>query len=183
MSAQPDQPLRRVRMSWEEFVQLPPKPKNEWVDGEVVIDVAPVAFRHGDAVVQLSLLLGPLFPDHFLVTEVGVHLPRNRVRAPDLMMVDARPETDWVSETPALVIEVLSRSTRSEDTIRKSGEYAEKGIGQYWVVDPELRAMDLWRNVDGAWELLLRLDDSRPSAQVELADAVVPLDLRQILRT
>lgn len=182
MAVRHEESLRRVRMSWEEYLGLPHSPKAEWVDGEVVIDMAPVVFAHGEAVGRLMLLLGPLFPDDFLVTEVGLWLPRNRLRAPDLMMVADRPDGDWVTASPALVVEILSRSTRSEDTIRKSMEYAEGGAGQYWVVDPELRAIDVWRNVDGEWELLARVDDDHPTAEVELAGVSVPVDLREILR-
>lgn len=169
-------------MSWEEFLDLPDRPRAEWVDGEVVIDVAPVLFPHGSATGQLIALLVPLFPEHRIVTEVGLWLPRNRLRAPDLMMLADRPEGGWVSELPVLVAEILSRSTRSEDTIRKSREYAERGIGQYWVVDPELRAIDVWRLVEGEWDLLARLDDQHPTAEVTLSDVVVPLDIRRILR-
>lgn len=177
-----EEPLRRVRMSWEEFLRLPERPRAEWVDGEAVINVAPVLFGHGDAVGRLFLLLGPLFPDHYLVTEVGLWLPHNRLRAPDLMMVTEPPDDGWVRAAPLLVVEVLSRSTRSEDTIRKSIDYARGGVGQYWVVDPELRAIDAWRLVDGEWELIVRVDDEHPSAAVELAGVTVPLDIEQILR-
>lgn len=182
MSVTREEPLRRIRMSWEEFLALPEKPRAEWVDGEVVINVAPVVFSHGDAVTRLIALLAASFPDRFLVTEVGLFLPRNRLRAPDLMMVAERPEGGWVTAAPELVVEVLSPSTRSEDTIRKSMEYAAGGAGQYWVVDPDLRAIDLWRNVDGEWELLARVDDEHPTADVELAGVTVPVDLHQILR-
>ena len=182
MSVRREEPLRRVRMSWEEYLALPEQPKAEWVDGEAVIMNAPVLFDHGDCVAQLVVLLVPLFPDRYLVPEVFLHLPRNRVRAPDLMLVHDRPADGQVREAPALVVEVLSPSTRSEDTIRKSMEYAEGGVGQYWVVDPELRAIDVWRNVDGEWELLARVDDAHPTAGVELAGVTVPIDLRQLLR-
>lgn len=182
MSAQHEEPLRRVRMSWEEYLALPDWPRAEWVDGEVVLRMPP-GFDHGVAVIRLAALLDPLFPSQYLVGEVFLRLPRNRVRLPDLMLVNQRPPDDWVSETPVLVIEVLSRSTRSEDTIRKSREYAEKGIGQYWVVDPELHAIDVWRNVDGDWQLVVRLDESDPAAEVEVDGVTVPLDIASILRT
>lgn len=182
VSVRHEEPLRRVRMSWEDFLDLPHPPKAEWVNGEAVIDGAPVVFSHGDALGRLFVLLAPLFPDHFLVTEVGLWLPRNRLRAPDLMMVTGRPDGDWVTAAPVLVAEVLSPSTRSEDTIRKSMEYAQGGAGQYWVVDPDLRAIDVWGNADGEWELLARLDERHPTAEVELAGVLVPLDLRQVLR-
>lgn len=182
MSVRHEEPLRRVRMSWEEFLELPHPPKAEWVNGEVVIVMAPVVFDHGDAVTQLTLLLAPRFPEHYLVPEVYLHLPRNRVRAPDLMLVRERPADGHVREAPLLVIEVLSPSTRSEDTIRKSMEYAAGGAGQYWVVDPDLRAIDVWRNAEGEWELVVRLDEAHPTAEVELAGVTVPIDIRQILR-
>ncbi|MBI2246161.1 MAG: hypothetical protein HYU55_20150, partial [Nocardioides sp.] len=54
--------------------------------------------------------------------------------------------------------------------------------GQYRVVDPDLRAIDVWRNVDGEWEPVVRLDDADPTAEVELADVSVPIDLREVLR-
>lgn len=182
MSVRREEPLRRVRMSWEEFLALPPKPKNEWVDGEVVIMMAPVSFDHGNGAAALIALVRPLFPARHLVTEVGLWLPRNRLRAPDLMLVAEPPEGDFVTDPPLMVAEVLSPSTRSEDMVRKSTEYAEGGVGQYWIVDPELRAIDVMRNVDGAWDVVAHLDDDHPAAEVELDGVTMPLDLRAILR-
>lgn len=178
-----EEPLQRVRMSWEEFLELPERPRAEWVDGEVVIDVAPVVFGHGDAVMRLGGRLTLLFPDCYVVTEVGLWLPRNRLRAPDLMLLAERPTEAWVRDPPLLVVEVLSRSTRSEDTIRKSIDYARGGVGQYWVVDPELRAIDAWRLIEGEWEQIAHVDEEHATAEVELAGVTVPLDLRSILRT
>ncbi|MCL2542388.1 MAG: Uma2 family endonuclease [Nocardioidaceae bacterium] len=181
MSVPVEEPLRRVRMSWEEFLALPPKPRNEWVDGEVVIMMAPVSYAHGRAATRLVALLARLFPEHGVVTEVGLWLPRNRLRAPDVMLVAEPPDGDYVRDPPPLVAEVVSPSTRSEDIVRKAAEYAEGGVGQYWIVDPALRTIDVLVNVDGAWRSRAHLDDTRPTAEVELAGVVVPLDLRQIL--
>ena len=182
MSVRPEEPLRRVRMSWEEYLELPEWPRAEWVDGEVVFLMAPPMFDHGDAQMQLGAQLIRLFPDLYVVSEVYLALPRNRVRLPDLMMVANRPPDGWVREAPLLVVEVLSPSTRSEDTIRKSMDYAAGGAAQYWVVDPDLRAIDVWRLDDAEWVLDARLDDDHPTAEVELAGVVVPLDLQMILR-
>jgi len=55
------------------------------------------------------------------------------VRVPDVLVFRERVDDTLVTETPLLVVEVLSPSTRSEDTIRKAPEYA--GAGQFWVVD------------------------------------------------
>jgi Uma2 family endonuclease len=101
------------------------------------------------------------------------------------MVTDARPQDDWAvsaSEPPLMVAEVLSPSTRSEDVIVKAVEYAEAGIGQYWLVDPEQRTIEVMRNVEGAWHRLVLLDDDSPEATVVLAGRPVSVDLRSILR-
>lgn len=169
--------LQLSRMSWEDYLLLPEKPKAEWVDGEVVVS-PPVGFDHGDAVGELLVRLRGSLPGLHAVTEVGVHLPRNRLRAPDLMVVTRRPEGRWVTDAPVLVVEVLSPSTRSEDTMRKAPEYLAAGIGQFWVVDPEARSIDVFEAVEGEWRRLLRLDAAMPAGEVDVAGhGTVPLDL------
>ncbi len=180
--ADPESELQRLRMSWEEYLELPEKPKAEWVDGEVVV-TPPVSQDHGIAVLVLAGVLRQALPDLVFMTEVGVELPRNRLRAPDLMVVERRPDDTWVTEPPVLVVEVLSRATRAEDTIRKSEEYLEGGAGQYWMLDPERRTLDVLANAGDAWEPLLHLDDEHPTGEVAVGEhGTVPVDLGALLR-
>jgi Uma2 family endonuclease len=39
------------------------------------------------------------------------------------------------------VIEIISPDDRSRDTVRKRREYAQAGIPEYWLVDPEARTI------------------------------------------
>lgn len=173
--------LQRLRMSWEEYLLLPEKPKAEWVDGEVVVS-PPVGEPHGIATANVIFTIKTALSQLRVMTEVGVWLPRNRLRAPDVMVTTAPTTTMWVEDAPVLVVEVLSPSTRSEDTMRKGPEYLAAGIGQYWVVDPDARAIDVFENVDGVWELLLRLDAGRLAGEVVVGDhGTVPLVLDEIL--
>jgi len=168
-------------MSWEEFLRLPDHPRNEWVDGEVLV-MAPVAPSHGSAAGRLIRLLGSRLPELDVGPEVGVWLPRNRLRAPDVVVWEGPNDEPWLTEPPVLVVEVLSPSTRSEDTVRKSTEYAEGGVGQYWIVDPEHSEIDVYANRDGAWDLLLHLDESSPEGEVVVGEhGTVPIDLREVL--
>lgn len=180
---EPDGPLQRLRMSWEAYLRLPEKPKAEYVDGEVVV-TPPVTVAHGIATVAVGQALSAALPRLIVVGEVGLALPRNRLRAPDLMVVERRPETTWVADAPVLVVEVLSPSTRLEDLVRKSTEYAEGGVGQYWVVDPEARVIEVLGNVDGEWDILLRLDEHTTTGEVAVGEhGVVRLDLDVIVPT
>ncbi len=175
-------PLQRMRMSWEEYLELPEKPKAEWVDGEVV--VSPRAnVEHAFAAAGLGSLLRMALPGLVVLGETGVWLPRNRLRGPDVMVVENWTDETWVRETPVLVVEVLSPSTRSEDTVRKSAEYAEGGIGQYWLLDPDLRCLDVYANVDGGWQTLVHLDDDHPTGEIAVGEhGTVAVDVRTLLR-
>lgn len=176
-----DAPLERVPMSWEQYLKLPERPRAEWVNGIAVIMNAPPGFARGHATIRLGAQLLKALPDHRVATEAMLKLPRNRVRLPDLMVVSQAPEADIVVDPPLLVVEVLSRWTRSEDMIRKSVEYREAGISQYWLMDPQLRSLEVLANVDDVWETALLLDEERPTGSVEVAGVSITLDLRELL--
>ena len=186
MAVQRDDPLQRVPMSWEQYLRLPERPRAEWVDGVAVIMNAPPAFGHGDSAVRLAVALVNALPDLYVVSEVRLWVADDILRLPDVMVTDSRPQDDWavaVSEPPLMVAEVLSPSTRSEDVIVKAVEYARAGIGQYWILDPEQRTLEVMRNIEGAWHRLAVLDDDHPEMTVVLADLPVSLDLRRLLRS
>lgn len=59
---------------------------------------------------------------------------------PDLMIIcdldDHLDERDYYTGVPALVVEVLSESTRSKDIVKKLDLYMESGVSEYWIVNP-----------------------------------------------
>lgn len=172
--------LKRVQMSFQEWRELPAKPKSEWVDGEAVVS-PPASFAHQMASFRLTTLLHVALPGLVVVQDVGVELPNNRVRVPDILVLERAPEGFLVTDPPRLVVEILSPSTRGEDTVRKSGEYATAGIGQYWLLDPELRALDVYANTSGGWTPLLHLDDQAPDGQVAVDGVLVRLRLSDLM--
>lgn len=172
--------LLRLRMSWEEFLAYPSE-RAEWVDGEVVVS-PPVGPGHALAATGLIVALKSALPDLFVMSEVGVRLPHNRLRGPDITVTDTRPEATWVETAPVLVVEILSPSTRTEDTVRKGPEYAEAGVGQFWVVDPDHRSIDVFTNAEGRWEPLLHLDQQHPTGSVQVGEhGVVSIDLAAVV--
>ena len=174
------EPQRRIPMSWEEYCRLPEKPKAEWVDGVVVV-IPPAAGRHSYTAVNLAAVLKSSLPDLKVLSQGGVALPRNRRRIPDLMVVRAVHTGLWAEEPPVLVVEILSPSTRREDLVRKFGEYAEGGIGQYWVVDLDVREVEVFGLTGDHYESLLVLDQTHPSGEIAVGEhGVVRLDLAEL---
>jgi len=174
--------LERIPMSYEEYLALPERPRHEWVDGVAVVAAAPLP-RHQLAVRALAVLLDDELAELIVLDGVAVALPGDRERIPDITVVTALPAGRRVVDTPVLVVEVLSQSTRSEDLLRKPPEYLEAGIAHYWVVDVDARTIEVHVNADGLWQLLVTLDDAHPAAEVDVAGhGTVAVDLRDVLR-
>ena len=73
---------------------------------------------------------------------------RNRVQ-PDVFVMrlveGKRPAYPYEVHDLALIIEVLSRSSVRQDTGIKRELYLREGVGEYWIVDPDARAVARWR--------------------------------------
>jgi Uma2 family endonuclease len=64
---------------------------------------------------------------------------------------------DNLSGPPDLVVEVVTESTKRLDREVKLKQYALHGVGEYWLVDPEGKNVDVLRLKEGEYELADRL--------------------------
>jgi len=128
----------------------------ELLDGTLIVSPAPVP-RHQRAIVRLVLLLSAACPaDHeVFVAPLDWQPDRRTSLEPDLLVVrkDRIGETN-ITQTPAIVIEVLSPGTARIDKMLKFSRYQEGGIEQYWVVDPRVPSIEVYQLTDGAYQLL-----------------------------
>ena len=100
-------------------------------------------------------------------TEVEVSGPAANTRYPDLMVLSEagvaalagqkRSLVQLSMPTPRLVVEVVSSSdtdkaSRDRDYVEKRQEYAQRGIAEYWIIDPLAAAVLVLTLVDGAYE-------------------------------
>ena len=170
-------------MARSEYELLPEKPKAEWVRGMAYIMMAPVAFEHGKISVRLSTLLMNSLTGVDVVGDVGFRMTESD-RGPDVMVFPENSAAGtWVEQIPLLIAEVVSPSTRSQDYIDKSGEYARAKVGQYWIVDPALETIILQQNDgNGGWVLIAELDAKTPRAEVQVGNhGIVAVNLVDIL--
>ena len=72
-----------------------------------------------------------------------------------------------ISGAPDLAVEVLSDSTRKRDEITKRRAYEQFGVGEYWIVDPELESVKVYRRNDaGRYERVLELSTETAGAAI-----------------
>ncbi len=121
-------------------------------------------------------------PDLVIVQEAGLRTARNGLRIPDVMVLPAEEDSVWAEQPPIIVVEITSRSTRAEDTLRKREEYARTGAGQYWLLDREHRTLTVVEYDHGIPSVILELDDEERSGEVRVGECgVVAVDLRRLL--
>ena len=83
-----------------------------------------------------------------------------RERMPEL------PETAWFELAPDWACEILSPSTARVDRVVKMPIYAREGVKHLWLVDPELKTLEIYALTDdGHWLLLDSLKDEAPVSQ------------------
>ncbi len=77
---------------------------------------------------------------------MSIRLWEGKIREPDITFYAAGSEDRYhvqYADPPDLAVEVLSPSTRRIDREEKAAEYAEAGVTEYWIVDPEGRAIEV----------------------------------------
>jgi Uma2 family endonuclease len=175
--------LVRVPLPFEDYLALPATHRAEYVDGAAIVSPAAAA-SHQRISRRLANLVEASCPTLFVVEAVGVWTGERRSRIPDVLATAAPFEGSWADATPVLVVEVLSPSTRREDTLRKSGEYRDAGISQYWIVDREHRAVTVLQDDGTGWGVALDLDDAAPTGAVVVGEhGRVELDLDTLIAT
>ena len=175
--------LERRGMSVAEYLELPDAMHAEYVDGEAIVS-PPGSAAHHTAQRRVANALEAALSDSVHVrTEAGWR-HGGRYRVPDVaVFAQIDPTAVFDSSTPILVVEVLSPSTASEDTVRKAGEYQRAGVLHYWIVDPTNRTLVAFANNGHGWDRLLDLDDEHPTGMVTVGEwGQVDLALTDLLR-
>jgi Uma2 family endonuclease len=143
----------------------------EIIDGELIVTPAPIpphqlllmelVFDFGEVVRPGRL--GRLFtaPTDVLLPDGGVLQPDLVFSRSDRLGIVGKAA---IEGPPDIVVEILSPSTRARDVGRKKEIYAALGVPEYWVVDPERRAVTVFALRGGAYEPLPQPDAVAHSA-------------------
>ncbi len=130
----------------------------ELIDGRIV-RMRPTGGEHAAIEAALTAKLHSYVRERrigwVLGGEVGIYIRRSpdRVRGADAAFVSrermpTRPGRRFLEVAPELVIEVLSPDDCWQDIRQKIEEYFEIGVERVWVVEPENRAVLVYRSPD-----------------------------------
>ncbi len=108
-----------------------------------------------------------------------VRLWPGKIREPDILYV-SKEHADRIGEQyygpPDLAVEITSPSTRLTDRRDKFLEYAQAGVQEYWLVDPENKTVEVFVFQEGTYELLGKWGPGEVAKSALLAGFEVAVD-------
>jgi Uma2 family endonuclease len=136
----PDDGLRHELIDGEHFVTPSPGSAHQLIAGNVYFFIRTYLTNHPIGVLMLA-------PFDIVLTDFDVV-------EPDLIYFSKLRFDEIVGErnargAPDVAVEVLSPSTRRRDEVIKRRLYERTGVGEYWVVDPELETVKVYRAAQG----------------------------------
>jgi Uma2 family endonuclease len=140
-------------MNEEEFVAWCDEDTDaEFVDGEVIMPT-PASIEHEDMATWLCVLLRLFVELHGLGLVLGAGNSQVRLRPglrrnPDLIFLSKdrmflRREND-IDGAPDLIVEFVSPESTVRDWHDKFRDYEAAGVLEYWIVDPQLKRLDVY---------------------------------------
>lgn len=175
--------MAQAALTYKDYEALPADGQRyEIHEGELSVTPAPTT-KHQRIALRLAVLLdahvkassrGEIF-----IAPIDVILSETTVVQPDLVYVGA-DRKGAVSErgiegSPTLVIEILSPSTRVIDRQSKVDLYARHGVPHYWIVDPDVQAVEAYSLVEGRFILQTRAAGDGVLRAEPLADRALAL--------
>ncbi len=152
-------PGPKIKLTYEDYAKTPDDERYELIDGELFMVPSPNIPHQrtvGDLGTRLKIFVEGNGLGEVYFAPIDVVLSDTNVVQPDLIFV-ARERLDIITHAniqgaPDLVVEVRSPSTAQRDLTTKRRLYAEHGVKEYWMVDPEARTVTVLLLRNGAFE-------------------------------
>jgi Uma2 family endonuclease len=169
-----------VKLTYDDFVHFPDDGKrHELIDGEHYVTPSPNT-KHQRISGTLYGLIWNWLESH--PTGQVFHAPYDVVFSefdvvePDLIYLSKERAAQVLTPlhargVPELVVEIASKGTRKRDETIKRRLYERVGVDEYWIVDPEIDVVRVYRRSGEGFGRLVEL--SREAADV-LATPLLP---------
>ena len=154
-------PYPGVKLTYDDYVHFPEDGKrHELIDGEHFVTPTPIR-KHQAIATNLCGLIWSYLQSHpvgrVFVAPFDVILSDFDVVEPDLVYLSRQRLTEietspWVKGAPNLVVEIGSPGTRQRDETIKRRLYERHGVPEYWVIDPELDTIHVYRRIGDHYE-------------------------------
>ena len=133
-----------AQYTYEDYKSWADEPRVELIDG-VVYDMSAPTYNHQTLLLEVAFLFkgylkGKTCSGYIAPADVRLDYDKGdkTVVQPDFFIVCDKNKIDGqnCNGSPDFILEILSPSTISKDTVVKFNKYLEAGVREYWVLDP-----------------------------------------------
>ncbi len=133
-----------TKLTYEDYLKTPDDERYELLDGALIVPPAPNT-AHQSVQAELGWRMARFIREgglgHLFFAPTDVVLSRTDVVQPDLLFISSE-RVDIITPAniqgaPDLIVEIRSDSTAERDESFKRQLYADCGVEEYWLVDPE----------------------------------------------
>lgn len=147
----------------EEYNELPEGAKYQLIKGKIVEMPSPTETHQrilGDLFINVSTYVKNKNLGIVRFAPLDVHLDQENVFQPDMLFI-SNENRHIVKQTiygaPDLVVEILSPSTAYYDWEEKKEMYAQYGVKEYWIINPEKQYIEIYKNKNLEFEMEVKI--------------------------
>jgi len=155
-----------VKLTYDDFVQFPEDGKrHELIDGEHYVTPAPNS-RHQAISGNVFGLIWSYLQHHAIgrifSAPLDVIFSDFHVVEPDVLYLSKQRSAEIetspsIKGAPNLVVEIGSPTTHKRDATIKRRLYERFGVDEYWIIDPELDTIKVFRRTADRYERVAEL--------------------------
>lgn len=181
---------RQGQFTIDDCLALPDGVRMELIDG-ILYDIASPTAVHQTIILQVSLQIMNILDSsdgdcQVFIAPLDVQFEaddKDTLLQPDLLVVCEKEkyvnETGRILGAPDMIMEVLSPSTRGKDRIIKLNKYGQKGVKEYWIVDPDNMEIQVYFYKNGFGPKRYTFDERVP---ISIFSNKVSVDFARILK-
>jgi len=128
----------------------------EMIDGKIYLMARP---NNKHMLIQKNL--NSIFENYFkgkkkkctVFSEMELDIDNRNHMEPDLAIYCKDNNDKKNKKIPLIIVEILSDSTWKKDMTAKMKKYAELGIEEYWIIDPRIQRLTIYKLEEHKYEL------------------------------
>jgi Uma2 family endonuclease len=171
--------LQPPRTALELFKILPEGTRCQLIDDHIIMSPSPV-WKHQDIVKNILFQIESFLRKNSIgkvLSDVDIYINEKNVYRPDVFFISNEQmyilgDDGYVHGAPHLVIEVLSPGTSRYDKTKKKEIYAQYGVKEYWLIDPQTLQCTGYINENNFFN---PLPASQTTFRIQLLDITVTL--------
>ena len=110
--------------------------------------------------------------------EIDWIISEDTVVRPDNIVICYQPEGDYITRTPEIIFEVVSKTTAQKDEYLKFILYEREGVNYYILVYPELKRAEIFKLKEG--KFIKMLDAVNETVEFKVKDGKLHFDFSKI---